>query len=197
MSYKQKFRYTVLGTITMLIGLIISAIVSPPLIAQRRGVFDEIECSRLTVVDKNGAPAIVLLHDETLGNSISLVDKAGNIAASFYVSDRMNGLSIMNLGATPAASINSTENGNNLTLYNDTGKDAITLDVAHALGRIIGVFNEQGKAAIGLSSLIERDSNFLSLQDKAGKNVIELVSDVTGTGMRIYDTAGNVSWQAK
>ena len=35
-----------LGAIIMLIGLTVGAIVSPPLIAQRNGVFDEIECSK-------------------------------------------------------------------------------------------------------------------------------------------------------
>jgi len=42
----------VLGAVIMLIGLAIGAIVSPPLIAQRNGVFDEIQCSRLKVVSR-------------------------------------------------------------------------------------------------------------------------------------------------
>ena len=54
MNYKQKFRYTLLGTVTMLMGLAVGVIISPPLIAQRSGGIDEIVCSKLTIVDKYG-----------------------------------------------------------------------------------------------------------------------------------------------
>ena len=195
MNFKQKLGYTALGAVIMLVGLGFGAIFSPPLVAQKDGVFDTIECSTLAVLDKHGNPGIIIAANED-ANAILLYDQAEREAAILYARGENRHLSLSNPDGTSAASIDSTENGNNLTLYNDTGKSAITLDVTHALGRIIGVFNEKGKAAIGLSSLIERDSNFLSVQDKAGKNVIELVSDITGANMRMYDTAGNVSWQA-
>ena len=50
MNHKQILGYTVLGAMIMPIG--IGSIVSPPLIAQRDGVFGEIECSKLTVVNE-------------------------------------------------------------------------------------------------------------------------------------------------
>ena len=80
MNHKQKLGYTVLGTVTMLIGLGVGAIVSPPLIAQRNGVFDEIECSKLTVVDKTGKPAVLLATSGT-GSSVTVFDKSGIPAA--------------------------------------------------------------------------------------------------------------------
>ena len=47
MNNKQKFGYTLLGALIMLIGIGVGAIVSPPLIAQRNAVFDEIVCNQL------------------------------------------------------------------------------------------------------------------------------------------------------
>ncbi len=60
MKKKVSVRDMVLGAGIMLVGLGIGAIVSPPLIAQRYGVFGEIQCTRLTVVDESGNKAIVL-----------------------------------------------------------------------------------------------------------------------------------------
>ena len=42
MNQKQKFGYTVLGALIMLVGIGVGSIVSPPLIAQRDGVFGEL-----------------------------------------------------------------------------------------------------------------------------------------------------------
>ena len=44
----------------MLIGLAVGTIVSPPLIAQRNGVFDKITCREIEVIDKDGNEAISL-----------------------------------------------------------------------------------------------------------------------------------------
>ena len=80
--------------------------------------------------------------------------------------------------------------------FNDKGKAGVSALVMNGLASTLNIHNEEGEKAIGLSSLIEQDSNFLSVQDKAGKNVIELLSDRTGARMRIYDKAGNKSWEA-
>lgn len=53
MNHKQKLGYMALGAGIMLVGLVIGAIVSPPLIAQRNGVFDKIVCREIEVVDKD------------------------------------------------------------------------------------------------------------------------------------------------
>ena len=60
MNYRQKLGYTVLGAVIMLVGLNVGSILSPSLVAQNNGVFDEIECSVLRVINKNGNPAILL-----------------------------------------------------------------------------------------------------------------------------------------
>ena len=75
MNHRQKFGYTVLGAVIMLVGIGVGSIVSPPLIAQRDGVFGEIECTKLKVVDKAGKAAISLFADEDQ-NYVVLYDKA-------------------------------------------------------------------------------------------------------------------------
>ena len=79
---KQKIcvRSMGLGAVIMLIGLAVGAIVSPPLVAQRNGVFDEIQCKRLTVVDEDGNKAIRLFSTGVLvkENMMVVYDKLGN-----------------------------------------------------------------------------------------------------------------------
>ena len=76
MNNKQKFGYTILGAVIMLIGVGVGAIVSPPLTAQRNGVFGKIQCTELTVIDKSGEPAIRLKTNDKLGpdNHIVIYD---------------------------------------------------------------------------------------------------------------------------
>ena len=79
MKRKVDVRSMVLGAVIMLIGLMVGAIVSPPLIAQRNGVFDEIQCSKLTVVDKNGNEGVILVGLEE-GNGVIIFDENGKTA---------------------------------------------------------------------------------------------------------------------
>ena len=76
MNNKQKFGYTILGAVIMLIGIGMGVIVSPPLIAQRDGVFGNIQCTELEVVDKYGEPAIRLKTNDRFGpdNHIIIYD---------------------------------------------------------------------------------------------------------------------------
>ena len=57
MNNGQKFRYMILGAIIMLVGIGVGSIISPPLIAQKAA--GEIVCTKLTVVDETGQPAII------------------------------------------------------------------------------------------------------------------------------------------
>ncbi len=84
MKRKVCVRSMVLGAVIMLVGLAVGAIVSPPLIAQRNGVFDKISCRTLEVVDENGNLAIVLSTElinrdnEPKANGVLVLDKQGN-----------------------------------------------------------------------------------------------------------------------
>lgn len=70
MKRKICVRSMVVGAGIMLIGLVVGAIVSPPLIAQHNGVFDEIICQNLRVVDDNGNTGIHLVATEDLNRLI-------------------------------------------------------------------------------------------------------------------------------
>ena len=104
MNNKQKFGYTVLGAVIMLVGMGVGSIVSPPLIAQGDGVFDEIKCTKLIVVDKAGKTAIHLSARED-GNGIAVYDTAGQ----------------------KAIALTAVELGNSVTVYDKTGKAVVDL----------------------------------------------------------------------
>ena len=71
MNHKQKLGYMVLGAVIMFIGMAVGATVSPNLIAQSNGIFDEIVCRKLTVVNKGGEEMVVL-STKGLGGKIEL-----------------------------------------------------------------------------------------------------------------------------
>ena len=54
MTHKQKLGYMLLGAGIMALGIIIGQVITPEIEAQSNGVFDEIQCRKLTVVDHNG-----------------------------------------------------------------------------------------------------------------------------------------------
>ena len=84
MKRKVCVRSMVLGAVIMLVGLVIGAIVSPPLIAQKNGVFNKITCREFEVLDENGNEAIVLSTElitrdnEPKANGVLVLDKQGN-----------------------------------------------------------------------------------------------------------------------
>ena len=108
MNHKQKLGYTVLGAVIMLVGLAVGAIVSPPLIAQRNGVFDEIQCSKLTVINKAGKRAVVLDAGEER-NGVNVFDKQEKPAVSLVADAKSNGMLIFDKANKPAVLINAGE----------------------------------------------------------------------------------------
>ena len=54
MNHKQKLGYMALGAGILALGITIGQIITPPIEAQHNGLFNEITCRQLTVVDKNG-----------------------------------------------------------------------------------------------------------------------------------------------
>ena len=84
-----------LGAVIMLIGLAVGTIVSPPLGAQRNGVFDEITCRSLKVVDKEGKPAVMLASGEGR-NMIGIYDLNGKPAVGLASEEDANRIGIYN-----------------------------------------------------------------------------------------------------
>ena len=196
MNYKQKLGYTVLGAVIMLVGLGLGAIVSPPLIAQRNDVLDEIRCSSLTVVDKRGEPVVVIASNEE-GNGMILYDQAGKDAAILHTKADGTTLSIYRPGGTRAASLVSNEDGGGLGLFDNEGEVAINAQVADKFGRFVQVYNAEGEGVITLGAFEEFDSNLITVRDQAGALAVVLDSTMLGNNATVYDTAGNIKWRTR
>ena len=197
MNHKQKLSYTVLGAVIMLVGLGLGTIVSPPLIAQRNGVFDTVRCNQLAVVDKYGKPVVAIVPGEEDGNGIALYNPNGEMGAVLHASDAGNNLLLYNqTGEEAAVTVGSNEQGSKVVLLNKKGETQIALIAVSGDGRVITLYNEDGKEAIALTSFNNFDMNSVNVYDKAGQKVIGLDSNIVGNRVQLYDKAGNVSWEA-
>ena len=182
----------------MLVGLGVGSIVSPPLIAQRNGVFDEIECSGLIVVNKHGDPAVVLGSGPESESGIILYNEAGTPAASLHSADGNTALSIMNEDGKLGLLLGCLTDRNDMTLFNDKGEPAITSVVADGLMSAITVYHETGKEAVSIQSIADLGSNSVGVYDQAGEEAIRLGSNIAlGNRINIYDAVGDIRWQAR
>ena len=74
MNHKQKFGYMALGAGILALGITIGQFITPDIEAQNNGVFDEITCQSLKMLDKAGKVKVVLIgHEE--GGSVAINDK--------------------------------------------------------------------------------------------------------------------------
>ncbi len=180
MNHKQKLGYTGLGALIMLVGIGVGSIVSPPLNAQRNGVFGKIQCTGLTVVDKHGKPAIYLESREG-GNGITLIDKAGNLAVSLSANrahDKylaFHGVNVYNQAGKNGIALTSNDLGNTVQVwYGDN--NGIVLDTNALTGNGVGVYDQKSNLV-----LILRAGGVLPngvfVRDKAGNIVRELRAD--------------------
>ena len=102
MTYKQKLGYTILGAAIMLVGLGLGAIVSPPLVAQRNGVFDTIQCKQIEVVDNEGNN-VILMGTTGNGNGLVIHDDRGKPAISLISAKRQgNWVLVLDRQGNPA-----------------------------------------------------------------------------------------------
>ena len=172
MNYKQKLGYIVLGAVIMLVGLGLGTIVSPPLIAQKDGALDEIQCSKLTVVDKAGQPAIVMGTDEESRNTITLFNQAGKEVVHLYAAKQQTSVKISRPSGTQAIHLFGAKRLGAIVLDDDAGKAAVSLSVAHKVTRGVLLFDEEGESAVTLTS------------------------NILGNNVTVYDSAGNKKWVA-
>ena len=128
MNHKQKLGYIVLSAVIMLIGIGVGSIVCPPLIAERNSVFDEIQCSKLTVVNEMGKAAIrlaalktsnsVMVHDsDERKASIAISDDNGKYAVHLAAGETRNRVIVYDANGKPAIGLYADEFGNNVSVY--------------------------------------------------------------------------------
>ena len=117
MNHKQKLGYMGLGAGILAVGIIIGQVITPNIEAQSNGVFDEITCRKLTVVDKTGKMIAFL------GRGVSFPNIPGGGIES-------NGFKIFDEDGQPAITL-SANITNEVTIHDNTGGSAIRL---HSLG---------------------------------------------------------------
>lgn len=124
MDNKQKLSYMVLGAVIMAVGIGLGAVVSPPLIAQRNGVFDEIRCKILTTVDEKGNELV------TVGNGIMIrtpSSKAEIMLSTHRVEDKDVAIWARDRNGNFVMQVVSSESGNFINLMNKIGERRIIL----------------------------------------------------------------------
>lgn len=93
MNRKQRLGYILLGAGIMAVGVIIGQFITLDIEAQNNGVFDEIMCKKLTIVDGKGNKSIVLGSGST-GNGIIVIDKKGKKSIILMADEIRNSLSL-------------------------------------------------------------------------------------------------------
>lgn len=97
MCHRQKLGYMALGAGILALGIIIGQVITPAIEAQSNGVFDNITCRELVVVDKDGEKAIALQSDENENSAIiyrPLKKRANVVALKLASNDWVNQIRI-------------------------------------------------------------------------------------------------------
>ena len=145
MNYKQKLGYTTLGAAIMLIGMWVSPLISPQVTAQHNGVFDEIQCRKLTVVDKQGKEAVKLRSSE-LGNVVSLSNKREEPSVALVSSEDLgNRVIVANKQRnSTVVELGSTEYGGQVDFYNNQGERRAMIGVNKYGYGVVNTWDKNG-----------------------------------------------------
>ena len=202
MNYKQKFGYTALGAVIMLVGICVGSIVSP-LKAQKDGVFDYIECRMLSVVNEQ-QPVIILGSGEG-GSGVMLYDKEGKEAVMLDASEAKNSVTVYGKERNEAVSIIASEANNRVVIRDTEGEARTALFTSENTSSIlIGDKLEKDKTdpkkKIGLFLSTTKRGSFISLRDKKGRTALALAAlqnnESEQKSITIYDKSGNIKWIA-
>ena len=151
MTYKQKLGYMALGAGIMAVGITIGQFITPNIEAQSNGVFDEIQCSKLTVIDELGKRAIELGKH---GNDVLIYDRAGQIRIALGRIVSLDGM-VSGYGIV-VYSEEGWRSGNKIQLY--AGKDDNSISVQR--------FEEAGVPEVSL--FVDEAEGGIRLRDTAG-----------------------------
>ena len=155
-----------LGAGIMLIGLAVGAIVSPPLIAQRNGVFDEITCSKLFVAEK------LSTFDASVYNQLEVVNaKSKNTAVV----------------------LGSHEEGSEIAVYDKTGKPAFLLSAREGVNTVVVYDNDQNPV-IRLST--DESGSFVNVYDKTRKSGALLAATIDASSFVGVRREGKLVWSS-
>ena len=173
MNYRQKLGYIALGTVIMLAGMTVDSILAPPSVAERDGVFDEIECNGITLVNGSGQSRMRLSAADD-GGAIAIYDRTGRPAVVLY--------------AYPE--------GNGLRIYSKPGQQAFDLSTAGAHKNTLTVFDGKNLPALLLMSHETFGNRAVIMQPTREMNTaITLFADKReGNQVVVYDHEGEITW---
>ena len=198
MNHKQKLGYMALGAGILAVGIMIGQFVTPDIEAQSNGVFDEITCRMLVVVDQAGNPAISLSASELFGNVIKISDKEG-IAIALAAYEDSNVFLVQDKVGKGGLHFFASADQNVIRLIDKAGKAAVSLVTdRNGNGITVNVPGKDGNAAIALGAFAhEILGTAIQINDKTGKKTaINLsVNELLGNSMTIRDQAGRVMWE--
>ena len=188
MNHKQKLGYMALGAGILALGITIGQFITPDIEAQNNGVFDEIVCSRLTVINHAGEHMIDLISGED-GNMIRLSDKAGTPQMALSVQEDANSIMISNKNNRGIGVwlLSEEEKGNQVLLC-DPADAAFTQRLAlrshdrHSfviLGR-----RADGRGGI---TLVSSDDHM---------NAVTVKDNGAGAWISVKNAMGNIKWSA-
>lgn len=169
MNHKQKLGYMALGAVILALGIIIGQVITPDIEAQSNGVFDEISCRSLQVVDENGNTAIKLDTDEDY-NRVIIFDKKGDGAIGLFSAETLNDVSIYDPYGAPVISLLADGDYRMVELYDKTanpGNGSITLLVREKQN-VISMKGKAGEESITLRAGQEA-SPFIFIRDRTGE----------------------------
>ena len=196
MNQKQKLGYTLLGAGIMAVGITIGQVITPNIEAQSNGVFDEITCRSLNVVDRNGNTGIHLLAAGDLNGSegINLL-AAGNTNAivignnspgtgRIYLSTDhgTNGITITDGAGNSAIELKAKEHQNHVKIFDKAENTAILLNT-HEDANAVTIFGKDEEPAILLSAI--ESENHLFVARKGGGGDVKLVGTQDRSGVII------------
>ena len=135
MNYKQKFGYITLGAAITVIGMVVGSVIAPPLVAQHNGVFDEVKCRQLIVVDEVGNREILLSN-----RGISIFNKAGKFAIGMVSAHDSNSISTFDKDGNVAIALTTNQASNVIAISDvQTKKQEMTLAVGKAVAPQLSV----------------------------------------------------------
>ncbi len=155
MNHKQKLGYILLGAGIMAVGITIGQFITPDIEAQSNGVFNEITCRKLTVVDTAGKDAIVLNATRfTRHNQIVLFNTDGKEAVTLNSAGDYNGILVHNHKGEAMIGLTSAPIMNLMFITDPLKRDAFKIHAYPERNELI-VYEKSSAAGIGFYS----DSN--------------------------------------
>ena len=172
----QKFRYTILGAVIMLLGIGLGAIISPSLIANPKTTrLDEIICSKITVVDENGKVGVVLFATGEINGLVINEKNTANKAVTIASNKAASVISVQK--STAPQKLPEATRGITIEALKDVQR--IALHDENRFPQLL-LSNAPGEASVLVSG---------------GADKFNVVSGRQGTQAAIFNSAGYIKWR--